>query len=51
MNDNINMDSRIAGSMIGNINMDSRIAGSMNDNINMDSRTCYSTVHVYVVIH
>jgi hypothetical protein len=30
MNDNINMDSRIAGSMNDNINMDSRIAGSMN---------------------
>ena len=38
MNDNINMDSIIAGSMNDNINMDSRIAGSMNDNINMDSR-------------
>jgi hypothetical protein len=36
MNGNINMDSRIAGSM--NDNMDSRIAGSMNGNINMDSR-------------
>ena len=37
MNDNINMDSTIAGSMNDNINMDSTIAGSMNDNINMDS--------------
>ena len=31
MNDNINMDSTIAGSMNDNINMDSTIAGSMND--------------------
>jgi hypothetical protein len=30
MNDNINMDSTIAGSMNENINMDSTIAGSMN---------------------
>jgi hypothetical protein len=30
MNDNINMDSTIAGSMNDNINMDSTIAGSMN---------------------
>ena len=37
MNDNINMDSTIAGSMNDSINMDSTIAGSMNDNINMDS--------------
>jgi hypothetical protein len=29
MNDNINMDSRIAGSMNENINMDSTIAGSV----------------------
>ena len=29
MNDNINMDSTIAGSMDDNINMDSTIAGSM----------------------
>ena len=36
MNDNINMDSTIAGSMNDNINMVSTIAGSMNDNINMD---------------
>jgi hypothetical protein len=44
MNDNINMDSTIAGSM--NDNMDSTIAGSINDN--MDSTI---TVYVYVVIH
>ena len=31
MNDSINMDSTIAGSM--NINMDSTVAGSINDNI------------------
>jgi hypothetical protein len=37
MNDNINMDSTIAGSVNDNINMDSTIAGSVNDNINMDS--------------
>jgi hypothetical protein len=30
MNDNINMDSTVAGSMNDNINMDSIIAGSMN---------------------
>ena len=30
MNDKINMDSTIAGSMNDNINMDSTIAGSMN---------------------
>jgi hypothetical protein len=33
MNDNINMDSTIAGSMNDNINMDSTIAGPLNDNI------------------
>jgi ammonia channel protein AmtB len=33
MNDNMNMDSTIAGSMNDNINMDSTISGSMNDNI------------------
>jgi hypothetical protein len=49
-NDNINMDSTIAGSMNDNINMDSTIAGSMNDNINMDSTIAGCTVHVYVVI-
>jgi hypothetical protein len=37
MNDNINMNSTIAGSMNDNINMNSTIAGSMNDNINMNS--------------
>ena len=37
MNDNINMDRTIAGSMNDNINMVSTIAGSMNDNINMDN--------------
>ena len=31
VNDNINMDSTIAGSMNDNINVDSTIAGSMND--------------------
>jgi hypothetical protein len=36
MNDNINMDSTISGSMNDNINMDSTISGSMNDNINME---------------
>jgi hypothetical protein len=65
MNDNINMDSTIAGSMNDNINMDSTIAGPLNDNINMGSTIagsmndnnvviqwpCYCTVHVYVVIH
>jgi 3-isopropylmalate dehydratase small subunit len=34
MNDNINTDSIIGGSMNDNINTDSIIAGSMNDNIN-----------------
>jgi hypothetical protein len=33
MNDNINMDSTIAGSVNDNINMDSTIAGSVNDNM------------------
>jgi hypothetical protein len=37
MNDNINMDSTIEGSVNDNINMDSTIEGLMNDNINMDS--------------
>jgi hypothetical protein len=37
MDDNINMESTIAGSMDDNINMESTIAGSMNDNINMES--------------
>jgi hypothetical protein len=36
MNDNINMNSTIAGSMNANIHMESTIAGSMNDIINMD---------------
>ena len=33
MNDNIKIDSTIAGSMNDNINIDSTIAESMNDNI------------------
>ena len=33
MNDNINMDSTITGSVNDNINMDSTITGSVNDNI------------------
>ena len=33
MNDNINIDSTIAGSMKDNINIHSTIAGSLNDNI------------------
>ena len=33
MNDNIKIDSTIAGSMNDNINLDSTIAGSLNDNI------------------
>ena len=33
MNDNINIDRTIAGSMKDNINIDSTITGSMNDNI------------------
>jgi hypothetical protein len=37
MNDNINMNSTITGSMNDNINMNSIITGSMNDNINMNS--------------
>jgi hypothetical protein len=37
MNDNINTDNILAGSMNDNINTDSIIAGSMNDNINTDS--------------
>jgi hypothetical protein len=48
MDDNINMESTIAGSMDDNINMESTIAGSMDDNINMESNC---TLHVYVVIH
>jgi hypothetical protein len=34
MNDNINIESTIAGSIKDNINIDSTISGSMNDNIN-----------------
>jgi hypothetical protein len=37
MNDNINIDSTITGSMKNNINIDSTIAGSMNDNTNIES--------------
>jgi hypothetical protein len=48
MNDNIIMDSTIAGSLNDNIHMNSTIAGSMNGNINMES-TC--SVHIYNVIH
>jgi hypothetical protein len=33
MNDSINIESTIVGSMNDNINIDSTIAGSMNDNI------------------
>ena len=33
MEDNINIDSTIAGSMNDNINIDSTISGSLNDNI------------------
>ena len=33
MNDNINIESTIAGSLNDNINIDSTIAGSLNDNI------------------
>ena len=33
MNDNINIDSTIVGSMNDNINIDSTISGSLNDNI------------------
>jgi hypothetical protein len=36
VNDNINLDITIAGSVKDNINMDITIAGSVNDNINMD---------------
>jgi hypothetical protein len=36
MNDNINMDSTIAGSINNNINMDRTIASSLNDIINME---------------
>ena len=35
MNDNINMDSTIAGSVNDNINMDSTIAGSVNTSIGL----------------
>jgi hypothetical protein len=41
MNDNINMDNIIAGSMNDNINMDNIIAESMNDT---DSPTVRQTV-------
>jgi hypothetical protein len=51
MNDNINIDSTIAGSIKDNINIDSTISRSMNDDINKDSTHCYCTVYVYVVIH
>ena len=37
MNDNINVDSTMAGSMNVNINVNSTMAGSMNGNINVDS--------------
>jgi hypothetical protein len=51
MNDNINMDRTIVGSMNDNINMDRTISGSMNDNINMDSTlACYCIVNIYIVI-
>jgi hypothetical protein len=40
VNDNINMDSAIAGSVNDNINMDSTIAGSVNDTY----RICYDNV-------
>jgi hypothetical protein len=52
MNDNINMDTEIEGSMNDNINMNTEIEKSMNDNINMDTEIAlYFSVHVYVVIH
>ena len=37
VNDKINMDNTIAGSMNDSINMDNTIAGSMDDKINMDN--------------
>jgi hypothetical protein len=37
MNDNMNMDNTITGSMNNNMNMDNTITGSMNDNMNMDN--------------
>jgi hypothetical protein len=39
--------------MNDNINMDRTIVGSMNDNINMDRTigTSYCTVHIYIVVH
>jgi hypothetical protein len=40
MNDNINIDIEIEGSMNDNINMDTQIEGSMNDNIHMDPCVC-----------
>jgi hypothetical protein len=49
MNDNINMDSTIVGSMNDNINMNSTIAESMNYNINMDRKPDdrYSNINKY----
>ena len=37
INDNMNMDSTIAGSMNDNMNIDSTITVSINDNMNIDS--------------
>ena len=58
MNDNINMDSTIAGSVNDNINMNSTITRSMNDNINMDSTIAGSMnvcscliVHIFMRLH
>jgi hypothetical protein len=54
VNDNINMDSTIAGSVNDNINMDSTIAGSVNDNINMDSTIAGSVndnINIVLSVH
>jgi hypothetical protein len=44
VNDNINIDSTITGSLDDNINMDSTIKVLVNDNINIDSTSSVSCV-------
>jgi hypothetical protein len=49
MNDNINIDSTIAGSVNDNINIDSTIAGSVNDNINIDRCSFFYCLFITVL--
>jgi hypothetical protein len=48
MNDNIDIDRTIAGSMNDSIYMDSTIAGSLNDNINIDNSECFGVTFVKI---